>query len=88
MRAIGASNGYIYRVIISQALLNAFIGFGMAALIGLAIVRFTAKSALQIVISPALLAELFLLTVIMCVISAVAAIVRVIRVDPAVVLTQ
>jgi putative ABC transport system permease protein len=43
---------------------------------------------LQIAISPSLLIELFLLTVIMCIISAVAAIVRVIRVDPAVVLTQ
>jgi putative ABC transport system permease protein len=88
LRAIGASNSYIYRVIISQALLNAFIGFGMAGLIGLVVVRLTAKSALQIVISPALLIELFVLTVIMCVISAIAAIVRVIRVDPAVVLTQ
>jgi putative ABC transport system permease protein len=88
LRAIGASNGYIYRVITSQALLNAFIGFGMAALIGLAVVRLTAKSALQIAITPSLLIELFLLTVIMCVISAVAAIVRVVRVDPAVVLTQ
>jgi putative ABC transport system permease protein len=88
LRAIGASNSYIYRVITSQALLNAFIGFGMAALIGLAVVRLTAKSALQIAITPSLLIELFLLTVIMCVISAVAAIVRVVRVDPAVVLTQ
>ena len=76
LRAIGASNSYIYRVIISQALFNAFIGFGMAGLIGLAVVRLTAKSALQIAISPSLLIELFLLTVIMCIISAVAAIVQ------------
>jgi putative ABC transport system permease protein len=88
LRAIGASNSYIYRVIISQALLNAFIGFGIAALIGLAVVRLTTKSALQIVITPSLMIELFLLTVAMCVISAIAAIVRVVRVDPAMVLTQ
>jgi putative ABC transport system permease protein len=88
LRAIGASNSYIYRVIISQALLNAFIGFGMAGLIGLVVVRLTAKSALQIVISPVLLIELFVLTVIMCVISAVAAPFHITRVDPAVVLTQ
>ena len=88
LRAIGASNSYIYRVIISQALLNAFIGFGIAALIGLAVVRLTAKGALQIVITPSLMIELFLLTVTMCVISAIAAIVRVVRVDPAVVLTR
>jgi putative ABC transport system permease protein len=88
LRAIGASNSYIYRVIISQALLNAVIGFGIAGLIGLAMVRFTAKGALQIVITPSLMIELFVLTVIMCVVSAIAAIVRVVRVGPAIVLTQ
>jgi len=88
MRAIGASNGYIYKVIIWQALLNAFIGFGLAALIGVAVVHFTAKSALQIVITPGLMIELFVLTVVMCIVSAVAAIVRVVRVDPVIVLAQ
>lgn len=88
LRAIGASNWYIYRIIISQALLNAFIGFGIASLIGLAVTRFTAKGALQVVIPPGLMIELFFLTVIMCIISAVAAIARVVRVDPAIVLTQ
>jgi putative ABC transport system permease protein len=88
LRAIGASNGYIYRVIISQALLNAVIGFSIAAMIGSAVVHFTAKSALQIVIAPELMVGLFLLTVVMCIISAVAAILRVVRVDPAIVLNQ
>jgi putative ABC transport system permease protein len=88
LRAIGASNSYIYKVIIAQALLNAFIGFGLAGLIGIAVVRFTAKSALPVVITPNLMIELFLLTVVMCIASAFAAILRVVRVDPAVVLTQ
>ena len=88
LRAIGASNGYIYKVIICQAVLSAIIGFAIAALIGTAIVYFTAKSALQIVITPSLMIELFLVTVVMCVVSAMAAILRVIRVDPAIVLTR
>ncbi len=88
LRAIGASNGYIYKVIICQALLNAVIGFAIAALIGTAVARFTAKSALQIVITPSLMIELFLLTVVMCIVSAVAAILRVVRVDPVIVLAQ
>jgi putative ABC transport system permease protein len=88
LRAVGASNGYIYRVIISQALLNAVIGFAIAALFGMAVVHFTAKSALQVVITPTLMIELFFLTVFMCIASAIAAILRVIRVDPAIVLTQ
>jgi putative ABC transport system permease protein len=88
LRAIGASNGYIYKVIICQAVISAIIGFAIAALIGAAVVHFTAKSALQIVITPSLMIELFLVTVVMCVVSAIAAILRVIRVDPAIVLTR
>jgi putative ABC transport system permease protein len=88
LRAMGASNGYIYKVIISQALINAFIGFVIAALVGAAIVRLTARSAIQVVIPPNLLVELLLLTFTMSVVSAITAILRVIRVDPAIVLTR
>ena len=88
LRAIGASNNYIYKVIIGQALINAVIGFSIAAFIGITLVHLTAKSALQIVITPNLMIALFLGTVIMCVASAIASIFRVIRVDPAIVLTQ
>jgi putative ABC transport system permease protein len=88
MRAMGASNTYIYKVIICQALLNAVIGFAIAALIGTAIAHFTSKSAVQIVITRNLMIELFVLTVAMCIASAIAAIIRVVRVDPAVVLNR
>jgi putative ABC transport system permease protein len=88
LRAMGASNGYIYKVIICQALLSALIGFAFAGLIGTAVVHFTAKSALQVVITPSLMIELFVLTVVMSIASALASIVRVIRVDPAIVLTR
>jgi putative ABC transport system permease protein len=88
LRAMGATNRYIYEVIIYQALLNAIIGFAVAALIGAFLVHFTANRALQIVIPPSLMLETFLLTVAMCVASAIAAIYRVIRIDPVVVLSQ
>jgi putative ABC transport system permease protein len=88
LRAMGASNGYIYKVIICQALLSALIGFAFAGLIGAAVVHFTSKSALQVVITPDLMIELFVLTVVMSIASALASIVRVIRVDPAIVLTR
>jgi putative ABC transport system permease protein len=88
LRAMGASDSYIYEVIICQALLNAIIGFAIAALIGSAVVHLTAKSALQVVISPSLIAELLILTILMCIVSAIAAIFRVVRVDPAIVLTR
>ncbi len=83
LRAMGSSNGYIYNVIIYQALLNAVIGFCFAAGIGAIVVQMTAKSALPIVITPWLVAGLAVLTVAMCVASAIGAIVRVLRIDPA-----
>jgi putative ABC transport system permease protein len=88
LRAIGSSGRYIHQVIIWQALLNAVIGFTIAASIGFIIVDQTAESALPIVMTPALTIGLFALTVFMCVTSAIAAIVKVMRIDPAMVFTQ
>lgn len=88
LRAMGSSNGYIYRVIIYQALLNAGIGFCFAALIGLLAVQVTARGALPVVITPTLMGAIFALTVAMCIGSALAAIIRVVRLDPAMVFTR
>jgi putative ABC transport system permease protein len=88
LRAIGSSGRYIYMVIIWQALLSAIIGFCGAAAIGAIVVRMTAESALPIVVTPALTAGLLALTVVMCVASAIAAIAKVIRIDPAMVFTR
>jgi putative ABC transport system permease protein len=88
LRAIGSSGMYIHKVIIWQALLNAVIGFCLAASVGVVIVKMTAESALPIVMTPGLTVGLFLLTVVMCVVSAIAAIVQVMRIDPAMVFTR
>jgi putative ABC transport system permease protein len=88
LRAIGSSGGYIHKVIICQALLSAVIGFGLAAGIGLIIVRNTAETALPIMMTPGLTLGLFVLAVVMCVLSAVGAIAKVMRIDPAMVFTR
>jgi putative ABC transport system permease protein len=88
LRAIGSSSGYINKVIICQALLNSVAGFSVAALIGLIVVRMTAETALPIVMNPELTLGLFVLTVLMCVTSAIAAIVQILRIDPAVAFRQ
>lgn len=88
LRAIGSSNLYINKIIISQAVLSAVIGFAIAAGIGLAVVAATNKTALPIVMTPELTAGLFLLTVLMCVTSSIAAVVQVVRIDPARVFRQ
>jgi putative ABC transport system permease protein len=82
LRAIGSSSRYIHKVIICQALISAVMGFCVAALINAAIVRITASTALPIVITFDLTLILFLLTVFMCVASAIAAIAKVTRIDP------
>ena len=88
LRAIGSSSAYIYKVIIWQAVLSAVIGYSLAAAIGVLIVRMTAELALPIIVTPGLTLALFLLTVVMCIASAIAAIVQVMRIDPAVVFAR
>lgn len=83
LRAIGSSRGYIYRVIVSQAVVSAVVGFAVAGGVGYLVVRFTEGSALPIILTPTLMAALFPLTVLMCVAAGIAAIVQVTRVDPA-----
>jgi putative ABC transport system permease protein len=88
LRAIGSSGLYIHKVIICQAVLSAVVGFVIAAAIGWKIVDATAETALPIVMPLGLTFGLFLLTVVMCVVSAIAAIVQVMRIDPAMVFTR
>jgi putative ABC transport system permease protein len=88
LRAIGSSGRYIYAVIIIQAVLSAIIGFCIAAGIGMIIVQATAETALPVFMTPNLTAALFLLTVAMCVFSAIFAIAQVMRIDPAMVFTR
>jgi putative ABC transport system permease protein len=88
LRAIGGSKGYIYKIIIYQALLNAVMGFGLAALVAIGVVEFTAQSALPVVITNGLVIGLLVLTIVMCVASAMVAIVRVVRIDPVLVLSR
>ena len=88
LRAIGSSKGYIYSVIIYQALLNAVIGFCIASVIGFGVVYVTSSGALPVVITPLLMAGIFALTVAMCVASGFTAIMRVTRIDPVTVFTR
>jgi len=88
LRAIGSSGMYIHKVIILQALLSAVVGFGVAAAAGFVIMQQTANSALPVIMTPELTISIFVLTVVMCIVSAVAAIVKVMRIDPAMVFTR
>ncbi len=88
LRAIGSSSSYIYNVIICQALISAVIGFAIAALVDAAIERMTAATVLPITLTTGLTLGLFLLALLMCIVSAIAAIVQVTRIDPVVVFAR
>lgn len=88
LRAIGSSSSYIYNVIICQALISAVIGFTIAAMIDAAIERMTAVTVLPITLTTGLTLGLFLLALLMCIVSAIAAIVQVTRIDPVVVFAR
>jgi putative ABC transport system permease protein len=88
LRAIGSSRSYMYRVIVCQAAVSAVIGFALAALIAYGVVWATKGSALPIVITPGIVAGLFVLTVLMCIAAGIAAILRVMHVDPATAFTR
>jgi putative ABC transport system permease protein len=88
LRAIGSSGAYLHTVIISQAILSAIAGFAIAFIIGLLIVRGTVDSALPVLMTPMLTIVLFVLTIVMCVISAISSIVKVVRMDPAMVFSR
>jgi putative ABC transport system permease protein len=88
LRALGSSAGYIHRVILMQAGLSAVIGYVLGMMIAMTVVAFSEATALPILMTPELAAALFLITVGMCAVSAVSAIMKVTRMDPAMVFNR
>jgi putative ABC transport system permease protein len=88
LRALGSSSGYIHRVILAQAALSAVLGYVLGMTIAMTIVHFSERTALPIVMTPGLAALLLGLTLGMCAISAISAIGKVMRIDPAMVFNR
>jgi putative ABC transport system permease protein len=82
LRAMGAANWYIYRIIIIQALASAIVGYTLGISISLVIVQFSEKGGASILLPLWLAAGLFFVTVLMCVGAAVISINKVTRLDP------
>ncbi len=88
LRALGSSSGYINKVILMQAGLSALLGYVLGMSIALLIVYLSEHTALPIIMSPGLAALLLGLTLAMCAISALSAIGKVMRIDPAMVFNK
>lgn len=88
LRALGSSSGYIHQVILAQAGISAVVGYALGISIALAILVLSKDTALPMVMTPGLAFWLFTLTVGMCAISALSAIVKVTKIDPATVFNK
>jgi putative ABC transport system permease protein len=88
LRALGSSAGYIHQVILAQAGISAVIGYLLGITIALTILVLSKNTALPMVMTPGLAFWLFTLTVGMCAISALSAIVKVTKIDPATVFSK
>ena len=86
LKAMGASTQMIYRVIIEQALWMAILGFLPAIILCLGLAHFINRAqGTLLLITPESAIAIFMITIIMCIGSAVFAIQKVNRVDPAIV---
>ena len=85
LKAMGATNGYLYRVLIEQAVWSAVLGYALAMLVAHFIVQASEKGGAVILMPfPVALGMLFL-AVGMCVAAALVSINKVTRIDPAMV---
>jgi putative ABC transport system permease protein len=85
LKAMGASNFYLYKVIITQAILSGLIGYAVGMSIALFVSYISLKGTTAIILPKELVGGLFILTILMCVGASVVSINKVTRIDPAMV---
>ena len=85
LKAMGAPNSYIHKVIIKQATLSAAMGYAVGMPISLIVVQVTNTGGAAIQLSWTMATAIFVLILFMCVGAAMVAIHKVTRVDPALV---
>jgi putative ABC transport system permease protein len=88
LRALGSSTRYIWQVILAQATLSAVLGYILGMAIAFLVIAGSQKTPLPIIMTPALAGLLFALTLGMCSISAISAIFKVTKLDPAMVFSR
>ncbi len=85
LKAMGATNGYIYRIILKQAVISALIGYGVGIAVAIAVEFSSRGGGANIVLPNVVRAGLFALTLAMCVSAAMVSINKVTKIDPAMV---
>lgn len=85
LKAMGASNLYLYRVILEQALISAVLGYAAAIGIGWMVVSGSRDGDVAILLPPEMIAGTLGLAVLMCVSASVISIRKATTIDPALV---
>src|SRR5271157_1844633 len=85
LKAMGAPNSYIYRVIITQAGIAAVVGYALAMFVSFFVVRASRTGGAAIFLPWQMAVGIFFLTLLMCTTAAVVSINKVTSLDPAMV---
>ena len=85
LKAIGATNGYIYRIILRQAAISAAIGYGAGIAIASTAAASSRNGGANILLPVPVRFALFGLTLLMCLGAAMVSINKVTKIDPAMV---
>ncbi len=85
LKAMGAPNGYVYRVIVTQATVAAVMGYALALAVSLFVIAGGSHSGAPIQVSWQLMVLMFFVTVAMCIAAAIVSIRKVMGLDPAMV---
>lgn len=85
LKAMGATNGYLYRIILQQAAMSGVIGYALGMAVGLVVVRGSEQGGAAILLPGWMAFGMLWLTLAMCVSAAIVSINKVTRLDPAMV---
>lgn len=85
LKAMGAPNGYVYRVIMEQASISAVIGYALGMFVSFFVVRASQHGGAAILLPWPMAVGIFFVTVFMCMGAALVSIQKVTRLDPAMV---
>jgi len=85
LKAMGAPNSYVYKVILTQAAISAVIGYGLGMMVSGFVVRASQEGGAAILMPWPMAVGMFFLTLLMCTSAALVSINKVTRLDPAMV---
>jgi len=85
LKAIGATNRYLYRVLMEQAVWSAVLGYGLAMTVAHFVVKASEKGGAVILMPGSMKVGMLFLAIAMCIAAALVSINKVTRIDPAMV---